>query len=153
MSLASLRCCDVSFCDSFVKIYVYKSKTDVYRNGAYVLLAKTGCVSRPFNLLRRCVSAANFDLSSSLPFFRSLYFHKATSTYSLRSTGVSYSRTREIVLQAFVELGYPKNLFGLRSLRRGVLPRPLTQALAIGLLSVMGGGKRIKLKTDILRTN
>ena len=33
--LASLRCCDVSICDSFVKIYVYKSKTDVYRDGAY----------------------------------------------------------------------------------------------------------------------
>ena len=43
--LASLRCRDVSFCDSFVKIYVYKSKTDVYRDGAYVLLAKTGHVS------------------------------------------------------------------------------------------------------------
>ena len=27
--LASLRCCDVSCSDSFVKIYVYKSKTDV----------------------------------------------------------------------------------------------------------------------------
>ena len=66
--LASLRCCDVSFCDSFVKIYVYKSKTDVYRDGAYVLLAKTGYVSCPFNLLRRYVSAANLDLSSSLPF-------------------------------------------------------------------------------------
>ena len=65
-------------------------------------------------LLRRYVSAANLDLSSSLPFFRSLYFHTATSTYSLRSTGMSYSRTREIVLQAFVELGYPKNLFGLQ---------------------------------------
>ena len=117
--LASLRCCDVSFCDSFVKIYVYKSKTVVYRDGAYVLLAKTGYVSCPFNLLRRYVSAANLDLSSSLPFFRSLYFHKATSTYSLRSTGMSYSRTREIVLQAFVELGYPKNLFGLHSFRAG----------------------------------
>ena len=70
-------------------------------------------------LLRRYFSAANLDLSSSLPFFRSLYFHKATSTYSLRSTGMSYSRTREIVLQAFVELGYPKNLFGLHSLRAG----------------------------------
>ena len=102
----------------FVKIYVYKSKTDVYRDGAYVFLAKTGHVSCPFNLLRRYVSAANLDLSSSLPFFRSLYF-KVTSTYSLRSTGVSYSRMREIVLHAFVELGYQKNLFGLHSLRAG----------------------------------
>ena len=32
--LASLRCCNVSFCNSLVKIYVYKSKTDVYRDGA-----------------------------------------------------------------------------------------------------------------------
>ena len=48
-----------------------------------------------------------------------MYFHKATSTYSLRSTGMSYSRTREIVLQAFVELGYPKGLFCLHSLRAG----------------------------------
>ena len=81
-----------------------------------------------------------------------MYFHKATSTYSLRSTGVSYSRTREIVLQAFVELGYPKNLFGLHSLRAGGASAALTQALAIGFLSVMEGGNRIKLKTVILRT-
>ena len=86
--LASLRCHDVSFCDSFVKIYVYKSKTNVHRDGAYVLLGKTGHVSCPFNLLRRYVSTANLDLSSSLPFFRSLYFHKATSTNSLCSTGM-----------------------------------------------------------------
>ena len=32
---------------------------------------------------------------------------------------MSYSRTREIVLQAFVQLGYAKNLFGLHSLRAG----------------------------------
>ena len=72
--LASLRCRDVSFCDSFVKIYVYKSKTDVYRDGAYVLLAKTGHISCPFNLLRRYVSAANLDLSSSLPFISLFVF-------------------------------------------------------------------------------
>lgn len=49
IELASLRCCVVSFDDSFAKIYVYKSKTDGYRDGAYVLLAKA---SSPFNLLR-----------------------------------------------------------------------------------------------------
>ena len=32
---------------------------------------------------------------------------------------MSYTRTREIVLQAFAELGYPKHLFGLHSLRAG----------------------------------
>ena len=32
--LASLRCRDVSFYDSLVKIYVYKSKADAYRDGA-----------------------------------------------------------------------------------------------------------------------
>ena len=117
--LASLRCCDVSFCDTFVKIYVFNSKTDVYRDGAHVLLAKSDSVSCPFHLLNRYVSPANLDLSSSLPFFRSSHFHKVTSSYSLRSTGMSYTRTREIVLQAFAELGYPKQLFGLHSLRAG----------------------------------
>ena len=106
--LASLRCCD-----TFVKIYVFKSKIDVYRDGAHVLLAKSGSVSCPFHLLNRYVSAANLDLFSSLPFFRSLHFHKVTSSYSLRSTG------REIVLQAFAELGYLRHLFGLHSLRAG----------------------------------
>ena len=27
--LATLRCCDFSFCDTFLKIYEFKSKTDV----------------------------------------------------------------------------------------------------------------------------
>ena len=89
-----------------------------YRDGANVFLAKSDSVSCPFHLLNRIyVSAANLDLSSSLPFFCSLHFHKVT--YSWRSTGMSYTRTREIVLQAFAELGYPKHLFGLHSLRAG----------------------------------
>ena len=76
-------------------------------------------VSCPFHILNINVCAANLDLSSSLLFFRSLHFQRATSTYSLRSTGISYTRTREIVLQAFAELGFPKRLFGLHSLRAG----------------------------------
>ena len=55
----------------------------------------------------------------SLRFFRFLHFHKVTSSYSLSSTGMSYTSTREIVLQAFAELGCPKHLFGLHSLRTG----------------------------------
>ena len=46
-------------------------------------------------------------------------FTKLASSYSWRSTGMSYTRTREIVLQAFAEIGYPKQLFGFHSLRAG----------------------------------
>ena len=100
-----------SFCLTFFRIYVFKSKTDVYRDGAHVLLVKSDSVSCPFHMLHKYVRAADLDLSSSLP-FRSLHFHKVTSSYSLRSTGISYTRTKATVLQAFAELGYPKQLFG-----------------------------------------
>lgn len=71
-----------------MKIYVFKSKTDVYRDCAH-LLAKSGSVSCSVHMLYRYVLAANLDLSSSLPFTRSFYFNKATSFYNLRSTGMS----------------------------------------------------------------
>ena len=41
--LAYLRCCDVRFCDEkYVELFIAKSKTDIYRNGNVVVLAKTG---------------------------------------------------------------------------------------------------------------
>ena len=43
--LARLCSCEVSFCDAFVRIYLLKSKTDVYRVGAHVLVTKTDSVS------------------------------------------------------------------------------------------------------------
>ena len=91
--LARLRCCDVSFCDSLVKIYVYKSKTDVYRDGGQSCWQKQG----------------NLDLSSSL------YLIFALCIF-IRLLAFTYIET---VLQAFVELGYPKNLFGFHSLKAG----------------------------------
>lgn len=100
-----------SFCDTFLRIYVFESKTDVYRDGAHVLMVKSDSVSCPFHMLNRYIRAANLDLSSSLPSCF-LHFHKDNFFYSLRSTGVSYTQTKETVLKAFAELGYPKHLFG-----------------------------------------
>lgn len=121
--LASIRCCDVQFChndsSSFVELSILKSKTDIYRDGAKVLLAQTNDICCPFNLLLRYVKASNINLSSCEPFFRNLQFVKSNNSYILRSDGMSYTRTREIVLAAFESLGYPKEKFGLHSLRSG----------------------------------
>ena len=71
------------------------------------------------DLLIRYIQAAGIDFSSSLMFFRSLHFVKSNASYTLRSTGISYTRTREVVLHAFSQLGYSTKLFGLHSLRSG----------------------------------
>ena len=96
-------------------------------------------------MLERYVRAANLDLSSSLPFFRSLHFHKVTPSYSLRSTGMIYTRTREIVLQAFARLGYPIHLFGLHSLRAGGASAAANAGVRDRLFKRHGRGKSDRL--------
>lgn len=54
-----------------------------------------------------------------MPIFRSLQFCKSTNGYKLPSTGISYTRTREIVLAALAFLGHETGKFGLYSLRSG----------------------------------
>ena len=101
-----LRCCDVRFCDEkYVELFNTKSKTDIYRNGNVVVLAKTGNITCPFSLLSRYVQVGNIDLSSDLKFFRTLYFLKSKGCYRLRGTGISYTRAREVALDAFSQLG------------------------------------------------
>ena len=65
------------------------------------------------------VQAAGIDLSSNLKFFHTLHFVRSKASYTLRSTGISYTRAREIVLDSFSQLGFPTKLFGLHSLRSG----------------------------------
>jgi len=104
-------------------------------------------------MLNRYVGAANLDLSSSLPFFRALHFHKATSSYSLRSTGMSYTRTREIVLQALAELGYPKHLFGLHSLRAGGASAAANAGVSDRLFKRHGRWKTDRAKDGYIKDN
>ena len=145
--LAYLRCCDVKFCDDkYVELFIAKSKTDIYRNGNVVILAKTGHITCPFSLLNRYVQAAGIDLSSNLKFFRTLHFVRSEASYTLRSTGISYTRAREIVLDSFSQLGFPAKLFGLHSLRSG----GATAAANAGV-NDMVVGDQTKLRMVMLR--
>ena len=117
--IAGLRCCDVKLCgDSHVQLYIVKSKTDVYRDGAKVLLAKTGLNTCPYTLLSRYIQVAAIDQSCELPFFRNLHAD-SRGKYSLRPQGISYSTARSLVLGAITKIGYPAHQYGLHSLRSG----------------------------------
>jgi len=59
-----------------------------------------------------------YDLSSNLKFFRTLHFIRSEASCTVRSSGISYTRAREIVLDAFSQLGFLAKLFGLHGLSR-----------------------------------
>ena len=88
--LAKLRCCDVNFHNSdYVKITVVSSKTDVYRDGSSVLLARTGTVTCPYTILSRYFQLAALNCYSSDFVFRYLVYLKSTLSYSLGPRPIS----------------------------------------------------------------
>ena len=152
--LAFLRCCDVKFFDGkYVELFIAKSKTDIYRNGKTVMLAKTGHITCPFSLLSRYVQVANIDLSSNLKLFRTLHFSRSKVSYALRSTGISYTRAREVVLDAFCQLGYPAKLFGLHSLRSGGATAAANAGVTDSLFKRHGRWQSDKAKDGYVKDN
>ena len=88
--LAKLCCCDVNFHNSdYVKITVVSSKTDVYRDGSSVLLARTGTVTCPYMILSRNFQLAALNCYSSDFVFRCLVYLKSTLSYSLGPRPIS----------------------------------------------------------------
>jgi len=112
---AKLRCCDVNFYNlDYVKIIIASSKTDVYRDGSSVLLARSGTVTCPYTILSRYFHLAALNCNSSDFVLGNLVYQKSTLSYSLGSRPISYTRARELLpLNSLVELGFPKSSYGL----------------------------------------
>ena len=66
---------------------------------------------------------------------------------------MSYTRTREIVLQAFAELGHPRHLFGLHSLRAGGTSAAANAGVGGRLFKRHGRWKTDRAKDGYLKDN
>ena len=73
--------------------------------------------------------------------------------YSLRSTGVSYIRAREVVLDAFSQLGFPSRLFGLHSLRSGGATAAANASIIDRLFKRHGRWRSDKAKHGYVKDN
>ena len=117
--LANLKRHHIVFYDNHVNLFLEKSKTDIYREGKDVVIARTGKSTCPVLMLEKYLAMANIK-SDSLDFiFRPLCFCKTSNSYKLRSGKLSYTTAREILLSALEMLGLNKKMFGLHSLRSG----------------------------------
>lgn len=109
----------IEFHSDYIRIFVPRSKADVYREGNFVFISASRSKYCPVGVLQRYVDLSGIDLSSPLPLYRPLVFHRCSSTYTLRGGKISYTTFRDILRNILSQLGYNPNDYGLHSLRSG----------------------------------
>ena len=119
--LVNIKRSDIHFRKAYLKLFIEKSKTDLYRDGSWVLIAKTGSLTCPYNMIRHYLKLANIPKASEEFIFRGLTYFRKSKEHKLRkkNESLSYTRSREIVLKALSEIGLKREKFGLHSLRAG----------------------------------
>ena len=119
--LANIRRNNIIFRKKYIKVFIEKSKTYKFREGAWIFIAKTYNITCPVSILKRYLKRLQISPSSEDYIFKGFYYSKKLRQHVCKKAKkpLSYSRAREIVLKAFETIGLPKNKFGLHSLRSG----------------------------------
>lgn len=118
--LCHIRRSDLQFFDSHLSVNIPKSKTDIYREGKSVLIARLDSVYCPVGMTSRYLEKANILSDSGEYIFRSLTFSSKSMSYSLRGLKpISYTRAREILHEKLESIGLDSSKFCLHSLRSG----------------------------------
>ena len=118
--LIHIRRCDLDMYISHVSIFIQKSKTDIFRQGAWVLIGATNSPTCPVAALKKYLFVAGLNSDSDENFiFRPTNFCKSDNSHKLRDGKLSYSRCLEILKGALASVGLNPKKFGLHSLRSG----------------------------------
>lgn len=151
--LANIRRNQITFYDSYVKIFLESSKTDIYREGREVVISKTDKITCPVKMLQLYLSLANIDTTSSDFIFRPLCFCKSKNMYKLKNGNLSYTTAREILLDALESIGLDKKQFGLHSLRSGGATAAADSHIDDRLFKKHGRWKTDKAKDGYVKEN
>jgi len=119
--LASLKAHDIFFFDTYMKIFIEKSKCDQYREGSSVVIAKSNSLLCPVTYMKTYMKRSNIQSDSNEFLFRAVTFFKSKGHYEIRSKNVmlSYTTVREHLLNFVEKIGLERKNFGTHSLRAG----------------------------------
>lgn len=106
---------DVSFKHEHVELMIRSSKTDKYRDGATVVIARTGSPVCPVAMLRRYIGMTKEPAGSRKHLFRPINAKRQM----LKDGKLSYSAVREVVLGLLKKVVEDTSVFGVHSLRAG----------------------------------
>jgi hypothetical protein len=116
--VSSLKGNNVHFHDSYLSLFLSKSKTDQYRQGSEVVISEGNTNACPLKVLRRYLVSANVDLESDDFVFKPAFRSKGKCALIHKSKAISYTRVRETVLSRLREVCGDANI-GLHSMRAG----------------------------------
>ncbi|XP_071092747.1 integrase/recombinase xerD homolog [Haliotis cracherodii] len=110
---------DIVFYDAHVMVFIEHSKTDVYRDGAWLAIGRTNTKLCPVVCLEKYLNSAEISLDSSEYICRDL--SKCIAGHKLRNINVpmTYSRLRELFIEAFTPFVDNIKHYGLHILRSG----------------------------------
>ena len=110
--ITSLKESDISMYDDHMEVFVESSKTDQFREGAWVPIARTHSKACPVAMMEWYFRLAECTGDNDKHLFRGLSCTK--TGYRLRpSGGISYTRVRELVLERIKAIGLdPRQLMG-----------------------------------------
>ena len=113
-----IRACDVEILEDMARILLPRSKTDQFRQGHEVLIARTSTPTCPVAMLQRYMVAAQIAPTNDLYLFRGIC--KTKDGEKLRASGcLSYTTVRELSKKKLTDLGHSSDGFGLHSLKAG----------------------------------
>ena len=113
-----LKGTDVTFNAKGMVVKIESSKTDQYREGASLVIARTGQVTCPVAMMERYCRMGEVDHSSQAKLFRGIV-HAKSGEHLRKNGGLSYTTLRELLLEKLSQLGFDPALFGMHSLRAG----------------------------------
>ena len=116
--LIKLRCNDIVFNEQGMVVKIVSSKTDQFREGASLVIARTGTSACPVGMMERYYTMAGLVPASPEKLFRAIV-HTKTGERLRESGGLSYSRLRELLSDRIQGLGMDPKQFGMHSLRAG----------------------------------
>ena len=100
--LANIKMNNIECFDTHIKIYIEKSKTNIYRRGNSVVIASTNTAFCPVVWLKTYFELTSLQFNSDSYIFRGLSFFKSNGNYTLCRMNVplSYARARELLLDS-----------------------------------------------------
>ena len=115
--VASIKGYDIIFTETYIKIFIEKSKTDKCREGAWVYISRSYNMC-PVKHLEDYLKLANINISSSQYIFRAISKGKK-SRLRRKNKPISCTTIRQNLLKVIKAVGLNWKDYGLHSLRAG----------------------------------